>query len=78
VRDTALRLAEADPVLVETLSTYLERAGSLEATARALVVHTNTVRYRMRRVADVTGFTPADPRDAFALRLGLAFSRLAD
>ncbi len=78
VRDTAGRLAEVDPVLVQTLSTYLERAGSLEATARALVVHTNTVRYRMRRVADVTGFTPADPRDAFALRLGLALSRLAD
>jgi len=76
VRETAGRLQEADAVLVETLATYLERAGSLEATARALVVHTNTVRYRLRRVAEVTGMSPTDPRDAFALRLGLALSRL--
>ena len=76
VSETVAALTSADPVLVDTLATFLERAGSLEATARALVVHTNTVRYRLRRVADITGFTPTDPRGAFALRLGLAFSRL--
>ena len=35
--------------LLETAAAYLEQARSLEATARALFVHPNTVRYRLRR-----------------------------
>jgi len=76
IRETAGALATADPVLLETVATFLERTGTLEATARALVVHPNTVRYRLRRVAEITGRTPTHPRDAFALRLGLTLSRL--
>ena len=76
IRETAGALATADPVLLETVATFLERTGTLEATARALVVHPNTVRYRLRRVAEITGRTPTQPRDAFALRLGLTLSRL--
>ena len=41
-----------------------------------LFVHPNTVRYRLRRVADVTGVVPTEPRGAFALRLALALGRL--
>ncbi|TAM84535.1 MAG: PucR family transcriptional regulator, partial [Jatrophihabitans sp.] len=37
-------------VLLETLTAFLDAGGSLEATARALFVHANTVRYRLRRV----------------------------
>jgi len=33
------------------------------------------VRYRLKQVADLTGFAPADPRDAFALRIALALGR---
>ena len=43
-----------------------------------LFVHPNTVRYRLRRVAEVTGYAPADPRHALTLRLALALGRLAD
>ncbi|ABK52652.1 transcriptional regulator, CdaR family [Acidothermus cellulolyticus 11B] len=64
--------------LVDTVATYLEQAGSLEATARMLFIHTNTVRYRLRRVADLTGYSPTDPRDAFALHLALVYGRLTE
>ena len=64
--------------LLETLSAFLEQTSSLEATARALFVHPNTVRYRLRRVAEVTGYAPADPRHALTLRTALALGRLAD
>lgn len=64
--------------LVDTVATYLEQAGSLEATARMLFIHTNTVRYRLRRVADLTGYNPTDPRDAFALHLALVYGRLTE
>jgi hypothetical protein len=62
--------------LVETLSTYVSVGHSLEATARELFVHANTVRYRLRRVCDVTGWDPLLPREAFVLQTALAVGRL--
>jgi hypothetical protein len=62
--------------LLDTLTTYLEQGGSLEATARLLFVHPNTVRYRLRRVSELTGHLPADGRGAFALRVAVALGRL--
>jgi hypothetical protein len=71
-------LVKAGDVLVETVSAFLESGGALETTARALFVHANTVRYRLRRVAEVCGETPSDARGAFALRVALALGRLAE
>jgi DNA-binding PucR family transcriptional regulator len=62
--------------LVDTLATYLEQGSSLEATARMLFVHPNTVRYRLRRVTELTGFTPSDGRDGFALWTSIVLGRL--
>lgn len=62
-------LAEAGPTLVETLDAYLDSGGAIEACARTLFVHPNTVRYRLRRIADVTGRDPMLPRDAYVLRM---------
>ncbi|WP_345422247.1 helix-turn-helix domain-containing protein [Pseudonocardia xishanensis] len=64
--------------LLRTLATYLEGGGSLEACARALFVHPNTVRYRLRRVSELTGRSATDPRDAHVLRTALLAGRLAD
>jgi len=57
--------------------TYLDLGRSLEGTARALFVHPNTVRYRLRRVADITGWDPADPREGFVLQVAITAGRLA-
>ncbi len=78
VRETYGRLRDADPVLITTAAVFLEQTGSLEGTARALIVHVNTVRHRMRRIEQVTGRSPTDPRDALALRLGLLWGRLEE
>ncbi|MGZ4616891.1 MAG: PucR family transcriptional regulator, partial [Actinomycetes bacterium] len=69
-------LVESGSALVETLAAYLEQTGSLEATARILFVHPNTVRYRLRRVSEISGYAPSDPRHAFTLRLALVLGRL--
>ncbi|MEE9965136.1 MAG: helix-turn-helix domain-containing protein [Propionicimonas sp.] len=69
-------LVAAGGDLVPTLTAYFGNAGSIEATARELFVHANTVRYRLRRVAEVTGYSPTDARDAYALRLSLTLGRL--
>jgi hypothetical protein len=69
-------LVEAGDVLVETVTAFLDSGAALEATARALFVHANTVRYRLRRVAEVCGETPTDARGAYVLRVALALGRL--
>ena len=69
---------EAHPALLTTASTYLETGGSLEATARALFVHPNTVRYRLGRIAEITGYDLGHPREAHTVAIALAMGRLAD
>jgi DNA-binding PucR family transcriptional regulator len=69
-------LQAAGSGLLETLVTFLDQGLSVEAAARALFVHANTVRYRLRRIHEVTGYSPTDPRDAFALRLAITLGRL--
>ena len=70
-------LENAGSALLETVSAYLEQAASLESAARMLFVHPNTVRYRLKRVTDLTGLNPAQPRAAFTLHMALALGRLA-
>ena len=70
-------LEAAGSALLETVSAYLEQAASLEGAARMLFVHPNTVRYRLKRVTDLTGLNPAQPRAAFTLHMALALGRLA-
>ncbi|GGT31120.1 PucR family transcriptional regulator [Nonomuraea spiralis] len=41
--------------LLETLQAYLEESGSWTATAERLHVHVNTLRYRVRRIEELTG-----------------------
>lgn len=69
-------LVKAGDVLLETVGTFLESGGALEATARALFVHANTVRYRLRRVGEVCGEAPTDPRGAFTIQVALTLGRL--
>ncbi|WP_141864585.1 PucR family transcriptional regulator [Arthrobacter sp. SLBN-53] len=69
-------LADAGPALTETLDTYLDSGGAIEACARKLFVHPNTVRYRLKRIADFTGRDPTVPRDAYVLRVATTVGRL--
>jgi len=69
-------LARTSGELLETLDAFFATGGVLESAARALYVHPNTVRYRLKRVAEVSGLAPLNPRDAFALRVALAIGRL--
>ena len=58
VDDVYLPLLHARGALVETLTAWLDCGSSIEGAARALFVHPNTVRYRLRQVADLTGLDP--------------------
>jgi hypothetical protein len=69
-------LSRAGGGLLETLDAFFAAGGVLESAARELFVHPNTVRYRLKRVAEVTSLSPLDGRDAFALRMALTIGRL--
>lgn len=69
-------LAASQGALLDTLAAYLGTGRSLEAAARTLYVHPNTVRYRLKRVADVTGWDPLDARESYVLQTALAVGRL--
>jgi DNA-binding PucR family transcriptional regulator len=75
--DVMRPLADAGPALTETLDAYLDSGGAIEACARRLFVHPNTVRYRLKRIGDFTGRDPTTPRDAYVLRVATTVGRLA-
>src|SRR5208282_3368463 len=78
ISDVYEPLLSGGNALLDTLTTYLEQGSSLEATARLLFVHPNTVRYRLRRVAELTEYTPSAGRDGFTLWVAIVLGRLAD
>jgi len=57
--------------LLGTVWTYFETGHSLEATARELFVHPNTVRYRLKKVSDVIDWDPGVARDALTLHIAI-------
>jgi PucR C-terminal helix-turn-helix domain/GGDEF-like domain len=71
-------LSSAGGALFDTASAYLDSGGGLEATARVLFVHPNTVRYRLGRITTVTGYDLSQPREAQTVRLALAVGRLSE
>jgi DNA-binding PucR family transcriptional regulator len=55
--------------LVLTLSEYLECGGNYDATAKVLLVHRNTLKYRLRRIREVSGHDLGSPDTQFNLQL---------
>ena len=64
--------------LLTTLWCYLDNGRSLEATARELFVHPNTVRYRLKRVSEVIGWDATGAREALILQSALIVGSIAD
>ncbi|NKY99379.1 PucR family transcriptional regulator [Nocardiopsis alborubida] len=73
VRRTVLGplLAEGNAHLLETLRAYL-REGAATTAAEALHVHAQTLRYRLRRVRELTGHDPHRPWQRFVLETACA------
>lgn len=64
--------------LLATLWCYLDNGRSLEATARELFVHPNTVRYRLKRVSEVIGWDATGARESLILQAALILGSIAD
>ncbi|MCD2192921.1 helix-turn-helix domain-containing protein [Actinomycetospora endophytica] len=55
--------------LVRTLAHHLERGGNYELTAKSLIVHRNTLKYRLQRIRQIAGVDLGDPDVWFNLHL---------
>jgi hypothetical protein len=64
--------------LLATLWCYLDNGRSLEATARELFVHPNTVRYRLKRISEVIGWDATGAREALILQAALIIGSIAE
>ena len=64
-----------DETLRATLHAYVDANLNVAATAQVLMLHPNSVRYRLRRIAALTGRDPRQVTDLFELR---AAARLLD
>jgi len=82
-RDRLIAIAY-DPIvraggsLQETVATFLACGRSLELSARTMFVHANTVRYRLKKVSELTGWDVLSTRDAHVLETAFALGRLRD
>ncbi|GAA3641096.1 PucR family transcriptional regulator [Microlunatus ginsengisoli] len=63
-------------VLLETARVWLAEKGSTSAAAARLFLHRNTVRYRLRRLEQLTGRDLADPAELAEIRVALECARI--
>lgn len=61
--------------LLATAAAFLEGGGSVEGTGRALFLHANTVRYRLKKLTELLHRDLSRPRDALVVRLALLLGR---
>jgi purine catabolism regulator len=60
-----------DAGLVRTLDAYLRHHGRLQAAARELVVHVNTVSYRLQRIREIAGLDLDSAEDRLTAQVAL-------
>ncbi len=60
----------------ETLEVYLKHNGQIKRAAEELFVHQNTLKYRIEKITDMTGFDLADSEVRLSLSLALRLEHL--
>jgi len=63
---------------IATLSCFLDVGGDIQAAADRLFVHTNTVRYRVRRIEQMSGLDLADPMTRLSALIQLRAAELGE
>lgn len=71
-------LSDHSGELLETLRCYLDTGRSLEATARELFVHPNTVRYRLKKVTELIGWNATGARESLILQSALILGAISE
>ncbi len=62
------------PDLTETARTYLDLAGNVQQTAKALNIHRQTLYHRLHRIEDLTTLSLTNGQDRLTLHLSLTLT----
>ncbi len=62
--------------LIKTMEAFFNCHGNLSQTAESLIVHRNTLLYRMNRINEIAGIDLNRPETRLALHLALTIRRL--
>ncbi len=62
--------------LMHTLEVFFDRRENINDAAAQLFTHRHTVRYRLQRIAELSGFDPFNPDDREILRIALKLKQL--
>lgn len=76
IREVYQKLQIENPQLLETLEVFFECNGSIEKAAEELIIHPNTVRYRLSSIDKELGLDPLDSKGQFTLRIALSLGRV--
>ncbi|MEN1967911.1 PucR family transcriptional regulator ligand-binding domain-containing protein [Lentibacillus sp. N15] len=63
--------------LIETLEAYFEQNENLKKTSNYLFIHVNTLKYRIQKIASLTGYSLHDSNGKVMLYLGLKINKLS-
>lgn len=76
--ETVGKLIKQDPKgeLIHTLQTFFYHNEVLKVTAETLFIHVNTLKYRLNRVEDITGYDLRKSEDKMNIFLGLKIHEL--
>lgn len=67
---------EYNSELMMTLEAFLDSNGSIKDTSENLFLHRHTLRYRLKKIKDITNLDPQDLQDRFRLQMGIVVSHL--
>ena len=67
---------ECSSSLIETLETYFKCNLKKTLAAQKLYIHVETLRYRLNRIEEITGYSLDDSEGIFALQMGLKLKKL--
>lgn len=65
-----------DDVLIETLETYLDNAGSVQKTSKIMYIERASLYYRLRRIQEIADVDLSDGNDRLSMHQSLKVARL--
>lgn len=65
-----------DSSLIETIEAYFRYNMNNKLTASKLFIHVETLRYRLNRIQEITGYSPNEAEGIFALKMGIKLTRI--
>jgi carbohydrate diacid regulator len=67
---------DAEPDLIETLKVFFDEDCALSSTAKRLLIHRNTLSYRLDKITSLTGLDPRQFDEAIQIRLAMLLQEL--